>query len=449
MPYSGAGTSDSAKSYPLTLKDKIPPNNTEAEQAVLGAVLLDSDAIGTVLQYIRAESFYSLSHQKIFQAIIDLYNRGQRVDILVISEYLRQEGLLDSAGGTAYIASLTDTVPSTANVAYYAKIVLDTAIRRSLLKVSHHITADVFDETVTYSTVLEQAQKNIFELTDAGKTATFRTLKEIIPEAIEMIEARSKSRGEFSGIPSGFEFLDSVTGGFQDSELIIIGARPSIGKTALALTIADHIAVAKKIPVAFFSLEMSCMQLTHRLFSLESRVSSSKLRSGNLRLEDFAKIQDAAGRLYGSPMYIIDMPNMKLLDLRAMARQLCLREGVKIIFIDYLGLITSENTAIPRHERFAEISQSLKSLARELNIPVVALSQVGRDAEGTAPTLANLRESGAIEQDADVVMFLHRAQRENPDTELIIAKQRNGPVATIGLEFISECTRFVSKERNS
>ena len=431
-----------------TLKDKIPPNNPEAEQAVLGAILLDSDAIGTVLQYIRAESFYTIAHQKIFQAVIDLYNGGQRVDLLVISEHLRQAGLLDSVGGTAYIASLTDTVPSAANVAYYAKIVLDAAIRRSLLRVSHQIYADVFDQTVAYSSVLEQAQKNIFDLTDAGQSATFHTPKDLILEAIEIIEARAKHRDEFSGIPSGFEFLDSLTSGFQNSELIIIGARPSIGKTALALTIADYISVTKKIPSAFFSLEMSNMQLIHRLFSLESRVSSSKIRSGNLQLADFQKIQDAAGRLYEAPLYIVDMPNMKLLDLRAMARQLCLQEGVKIIFIDYLGLIASENNAIPRHERFAEISQSLKSLARELNIPVIALSQVGRDAEGTAPTLANLRESGAIEQDADVVMFLHREKRESPDTELIVAKQRNGPVATVNLEFISECTRFVSKARN-
>ena len=431
-----------------SLKDKIPPNNTEAEQAVLGAILLEADAVGMVLPYIRTESFYTFAHQKIFQAVIDLYNKGQRIDILVISDYLRQEGLLDSAGGTAYIASLTDAVPSTANVAYYAKVVRDAAIRRSLLKVSHQIYADIFDETVAYSAVLEQAQKNIFDLTDAGQSAVFQTPKDIIPEAIETIEARSKHRDEFSGIPSGFEFLDTITSGFQNSELTIIGARPSIGKTAFALTIADYVAVAKKIPAAFFSLEMSNMQLMLRLFSLESRVSSSKIRSGNLRLEDFAKIQDAAGRLYDAPLYIVDMPNMKLLDLRAMARQLCLQKEVKIIFIDYLGLIASENNMIPRHERFAEISQSLKSLARELNIPVIALSQVGRDAEGTAPTLANLRESGAIEQDADVVMFLHRAQRENPDTELIVAKQRNGPVATVNLEFISEYTRFVSKARH-
>jgi len=439
---------DTVKPFEPILKDKIPPHHLEAEQAILGAILLDSDSMGIVLQYIRADSFYALPNQKIFQAMLDLYTKGQRSDILVLTEYLRQAGLLDSAGGTAYIASLTDRVPSTANVDYYAKVVLDAAIRRALLKVSHQIAADVFDETVAHSALLEQAQKNIFDLTDAGQSATFRTPKEIIPGAIDTIEARSKHREEFSGIPSGFEFLDMITSGFQNSELIIIGARPSIGKTALALTIADHIAVARKTPAAFFSLEMSDMQLMLRLFSLESRVSSSKIRSGNLQLADFAKIQDAAGRLYDAPLYIVDMPNMKLLDLRAMARQLCIQHGVKIIFIDYLGLITSENNTIPRHERFAEISQSLKSLSRELDIPIVALSQVGRDAEGTAPTLANLRESGAIEQDADVVMFLHRAQRENPDTELIVAKQRNGPVATIQLEFISECTRFVSKARS-
>lgn len=440
------------------LKDKVPPHNLEAEQATLGALLLDAEAIGVVIRFLRADSFYSLQNQKIFQSILSLFNKGKRSDLITIIEELRQSDLLDAAGGPAYIASLTDTVPTSANVEYYAKIVLENSVRRSLLNISHKIIAQAHDQSTESRSVLENAQKQIFELTDANQSATFKTPKEIIPKAIEAIEKLYHTRDAFTGVPSGLIELDQMTSGFQKSELIIIGARPSVGKTALALTMAAHTSIKEKIPTAFFSLEMSDMQLMQRLISSESKIPSEKIRTGLLKLSDFQSIQDAAGLIYDAPLYIVDMPNMKLLDLRAMARRLRSQFDIQILFIDYLTLISSENTFIPRHEQIAEISRSLKSLARELNIPVVALSQVRRDAEGKKPMLADLRESGSIEQDADVVMFLHRDRvstsaegydRNQPiETELIVAKQRNGPIGDVDILFLPRFTKFVSKSRD-
>ena len=439
-----------------SLKDKIPPNNLEAEQATLGALLLDSEAVGVVIRYLRPDDFYALQNQKIYQAILSLFNKGERADIITITEELRQTGLLDAAGGPGYIASLTDTVPTSANVEYYAKVVLENSIRRTLLVISNKIIAEAHNESIESRAVLEDAQKQIFELTDASQFATFKTPKEILPHAIEAIEKLYHTRDAFTGIPSGLIELDQLTSGFQKSEFIIIGARPSVGKTALALTMAAHIAIREKIPLAFFSLEMSDMQLMQRLISSESRIPSEKIRTGLLKMSDFQSIQEAAGQIYDAPLYIVDMPNMKLLDLRAMARRLKAQFNIQILFIDYLTLITSENTLIPRHEQIAEVSRSLKSLARELNIPVVALSQVRRDAEGKRPMLADLRESGSIEQDADVVMFLHRERSNSKDsgekeqaieTELIIAKQRNGPIGEVEILFLPRYTKFVSKAR--
>ncbi len=436
------------------LKDKVPPHNLEAEQATLGALLLDAEAVGTVIRFLRPDSFYSLQNQKIFQAIISLYGKGQRSDLITLTEELRQTGLLDAAGGPGYIASLTDIVPTSANVEYYARVVLESSVRRSLLKISYKIISDAHDESTASRAVLEEAQKQIFELTDANQLATFKTPKELIPRVIEAIEKLYHTKDAFTGIPSGLIELDQMTSGFQKSELIIIGARPSVGKTALALSMAAHTAIKEKIPTAFFSLEMSDMQLMQRLISSEARISSQNIRTGLLKMSDFQSIQDAAGHIYDAPLYIVDMPNMKLLDLRAMCRRLRAQFDVQIIFIDYLTLISSENSMIPRHEQIAEISRSLKSLARELNIPVVALSQVRRDAEGKRPMLADLRESGSIEQDADVVMFLHRervASGKDGDrdqaieTELIVAKQRNGPIGDIDIIFLPKYTKFVSK----
>jgi len=429
------------------LKDKVPPHNLEAEQATLGALLLDAEAVGTVIRYLRPDNFYSIQNQKIYQAIISLFNKGQRCDLITITEELKQTDMIASAGGPSYIASLTDTVPTSANVDYYAKLVLETSVRRALLGVSHKIIAEAHNESTTSRALLEEAQKQIFELTDSNQTASFKTPKELIPRAIAAIEKLYHTRDSFTGVPSGLIELDQMTSGFQKSEFIIIGARPSV-------SMATHMAVREKIPTAFFSLEMSDMQLMIRMISSEAKIPSEKLRTGLLKMSDFQSIQDAAGHIYDSPLYIVDMPNMKLLDLRAMARQLRTQYDIQILFIDYITLISSENSYVPRHEQIAEISRSLKSLARELNIPVVALSQVRRDAEGKKPTLADLRESGSIEQDADVVMFLHRERlsskdtgEQGVDTELIVAKQRNGPIGDIDIVFLPRYAQFVSRSK--
>ena len=431
------------------LKDKVPPHDAEAESATLGAILLDPDAIDIVTQHLRPDNFYSVQNRKIFAAILALYADGKNVDLITLTECLRLNGELDNVGGPGYLATLTDKVPTSANVEYYAKIVLDRSVRRKLLNISAKITADSRSETEESRAILEEAQKQLFELTDASQSASIESPKELIPEAIGAIERLYKNRDSYSGIPSGFADLDAMTSGFQNSELIIIGARPSVGKTALALTMAANIAIKKKIPTGFFSLEMSGLQLMLRILSTESHISTHSIRTGFLKLSDLETIQDAAGRIYEAPLYFVDMPNMRLLDLRSVARRLRTQYGAEIIFIDYLTLITSENTLLPRHEQIAEISRSLKALARELNIPIVALSQVRRDAEGKTPTLADLRESGSIEQDADVVMFLHRergATEEAIETKLIVAKQRNGPVGDVDILFRPKYTEFVSKD---
>ncbi|MDR1930670.1 MAG: replicative DNA helicase [Treponema sp.] len=435
------------------LKDKVPPHNDEAEQAALGAMLLDNDAIDTAIQYIRADDFYSNANRRVFKAVLNLYNQGrQRADIITVVAELRQAGELDGAGGPAYVASLTNVVPSSANIDYYAKIVQDCSLRRSLIKISGEINLRSFDESIESGQLLEETQQKIFELDEERRTVSFKSAKELIPQAIDMIESLYHSKEAYTGIASGFDDLDKLTSGFQKSELAIIGARPSVGKTALALSMAAHISVGKKIPTAFFSLEMSDMALALRLISAEARIESEKIRSGFLQPQDFHGLMTAAGRIYEAPLYIVDTPGMKLLDLRAQARRLCVQQEVKIIFVDYITLISSDNYQLPRHEQIAEISRSLKSLARELNIPIVALSQLRRDAEGKKPNLADIRESGSIEQDADLVMFLHRPREsdlkggkeaEDGTTELIIAKQRNGPVGTVKIVFLPRYAKFV------
>jgi len=440
------------------LKDRIPPHNDEAEQATLGALLLDEEAITTAIRYLRPDDFYSNANRRVYQAVLSLFNKGRKADIITVIEELRQEGELDASGGPSYIASLTSVVPTSANIDYYARIVQDGSIRRALLRIGGDINARSFDEATDSRLIVEEAQRQIFELTDNRQTLTFKSAKEIIPKTIEAIERLYNTKDAFTGVPSGIGELDAMTSGFQKSELIIIGARPSVGKTALALTMASHICIKEKISAAFFTLEMSDMALMQRLISSEARIESEKIRTGLLKPSDFHSLMEAAGRIYEAPLYIVDMPNMKLLDLRAQARRLRAQQKVEIIFVDYLTLISSENYTLPRHEQIAEISRSLKSLARELDIPVVALSQVRRDAEGKRPTLSDIRESGSIEQDADLVMFLHRERESDKrvegerlkaiPTELIIAKQRNGPTGTVDIVFLPSYTKFESLSRN-
>ena len=429
-----------------TLKDKVPPHDIEAERAVLGALLLNWGAMGDVIGKLRPERFYSLQNQVIFEALTELFSHNIQGDTLTLVDQLRKNNKLEQAGGTAYIASLTDTVPSSANIEYYAEIVLDRATRRDLIKISSELKAESFDLGKESTALLDTAEQRIFALAERNETTVIHDARNIMIKEIEIIDARYNSKNEFTGVPTGFGKLDTYTSGFQNSELIIIGARPSIGKTALALSMMQNIALEKNIPCGFFSLEMPYESIGMRILSQESRVPMHKMRSGMLKYEDVKKIQDAAGRWFEAPLYTVDTPNMKLLELRAMARRMVKNHKVKIIFIDYIGLITTENPNAPVYDQMSEVSKSLKALARELEIPIVALCQVARAAEGEPPNLAQLRGSGSIEQDADVVMFLHRERlkEETPVQEatLILAKQRNGATGDIKISFVPAYSKF-------
>lgn len=432
-----------------SLKDKVLPNNQDAEQAVLGALLLNWGAMSDVISKLKPERFYATRNQIIFEALTKLFAKNIQGDTISLLNELTVEGNLEKAGGAAYIASLTDTVPSAANIDYYADLVIDRALRRDLIKISTEIKASAFELNRDSQTILDSAEQKVFALAERNETTEIHSAKEIMIKEIEIIESRYKNKNSFTGIPTGFATLDTYTSGFQNSELIIIGARPSIGKTALALSMMQHICIERKIPTGFFSLEMPYTSIGMRFLSQEARVSMSKIRSGMLKIDDIKKIQEAASRWYEAPFRIVDTPNMRLLDLRAMARRMVHNFGVKIIFIDYIGLITVEDTSAPVYEQVSEISKSLKALARELDIPIVALCQVARDAEGQEPNLAQLRGSGSIEQDADVVMFLHRDRLKeevgSQEAKIILAKQRNGATGDINIMYLPSFTKFENK----
>jgi len=429
------------------LRDSVPSHNDEAEVACLGAVLIDPEALPSIIHLVRPEDFYKAAHQRIYEAALGLFDRGQSIDLITLTDELRGRGSLEQCGGLASISRLTSAVPTSANVEYYAKIVQAASIRRSLNRISQEIIAQSHDEQSEIRVILEEAERKIFDISDRHQTGTYHHAKEIVRQTFDAIEKHYHSKSEYTGIPSGFKELDQLTMGFQNSEFIVIGARPSVGKTALALTIASNISIRNRVPVGFFSLEMSSMAIMQRLLSMEARLDSQRMRTGMLSPADFGRITEACGRLYEAPLFISDSPDLKLLDLRAQARRMKSHQDVKIIFIDYITLIGSENRDLPRHEQIAEVSRSLKSLARELAIPVIALSQVRRETEGKKPTLADLRESGSIEQDADVVIFLHTEDLKAEVREVSIAKQRNGPVGDFKLAFLSKYTKFEPLER--
>ncbi|HOE75255.1 MAG TPA: replicative DNA helicase [Rectinema sp.] len=439
-----------------SLKDKLPLYNGDAEQACLGALLLDPESINNVLRYLRPDSFYDSANQEVFEALLAMHEKGQKPDLITLSEELRSRGSLERIGGSAYIASLASFTPSAANIEYYAKIVQEMATRRRLVHLSAETAAMAHEETKDIDAVLDEIQAKIFEISQNRRTADYHSAKEIVTETMLLIEKLSTDPSAFTGIPSGISDLDTLTNGLQKSEFIVIGARPSVGKTALALTMAAHASINLKIPVAFFSLEMSESAIMLRLIASEARIPADRIRTGRIKTTDYDSLMEAASRIYEAPLYIVDLPNMKLLELRTMARRLVLERGVKIIFIDYLTLITHENADLPRWEQIAAISRSLKALARELDIPIVALSQLKREAEGKQPTLADLRESGSIEQDADLIIFLHRdreisktyeSQSDQIETDIIVAKQRNGPTGKAPAWFKSSYAKFVNMER--
>jgi len=432
-----------------TLNDKVPPHNIEAEQAVLGALLIDWDAMSNVVSTLRADRFYSLQNQIIYETMQKLFSKNIRCDTISLINELTVDENLEKAGGAAYIASLTDIVPSAANIDYYSGLVSDRAARRDLIKISQELKASSYDLQKDSESLLDSAEQKIFALAERNETTEIYGARQIMIKEIQIIEARYKSKNQFTGVPTGFAKLDIYTSGFQNSELIIIGARPSIGKTALALSMIQNIACEKRIPCGFFSLEMPYESIGMRLLAQEARVSMTKIRSGMLKMDDVKKIQDAAGRWFEAPLYTVDTPNMRLVDLRAMARRMVMKNGVKIIFIDYIGLIATDDPKKQVFEQVSEISKSLKALARELEIPIVVLCQVARDAEGQEPNLAQLRGSGSIEQDADVVMFLHRDRLKDEvaaqEAKIILAKQRNGATGDIPIMFLPAYSKFESK----
>lgn len=438
----------------MELQDKIPPHSHEAESAVLGSLLLDWGAMSETATVLRKEHFYSYQNQAVYEAMLTLYKHNVRGDSLSVISELEKNDVLDKAGGASYVASLTDIVPTAANINYYTEIVLDKALRRELLAATAEIRAECFDKVKEAKSVLEEAEKAIFSLSDVAQKAKVYDMRDVVSKTIETIDARYKNNSELTGIPSGINELDSLTSGFQPAEFIVIGARPSIGKTAFALSMMQKIAIEKNIPCAFFSLEMSYQSIGQRFLSQVARIAGNKLRSGQLSMADFQKLQDAAGMCYNAPLFLVDVPNMKLMELRALARRVRINHNVEIIFIDYIGLITTDNPQSPVYEQVSEISKSLKSLARELNIPIVALCQVARDAEGQPPNLAQLRGSGSIEQDADVVIFLHRDRKimeehENvQDAKCILAKQRNGATGEVVMKFFPAYTKFENSAKD-
>ncbi len=437
---------------------RVPPHNNDAEKAVLGAVMLDTEALEIVLDYLRADDFYRAAHQKIFEIIMQLDGNHDPLDIITVTDMLKREQALDACGGTSYISELTSSVPSSANVGYYAQIVQSASVKRRLIRASSKIMEQSYSDIEDHKEILADAEKLIFDILEGNQVkGGYRTSIDVINETINMIEKLYQAGGDYTGVPSGFPELDKMTSGFQPSDFIVIGARPSVGKTAFALSIVNYMAL-KKIPVGFFTLEMAGRSVMQRLLSMESRIDLQKIRSGLLKHSHFHSLTEAAARLYEAPLFIDDTPNIKLLDLRAQARRMKKNEQVQAIFIDYIGLVEPEVRGnVPRHEQVAIVSRSLKALARELDIPVICLSQVGRQSEGKEPNLADLRESGSIEQDADVVLFIHRDRGEGDqeqedtkrllETDVILAKQRNGPVGHFKLGFNKRYTRFESLTR--
>jgi len=432
----------------------------EAEQSVLGGILLDNQALNAAQEILSDSDFYSDAHKKIFRAMQDLADRGEPVDLITLSDHLRDKKQLDQVGGAAYLASLVDSVPSAANISYYAKIVREKAILRSLISSATDILTKSYEQASEVDDSLDEAEHAIFEISQNKIRRSFYPLKEIIKDSFRTIERLYESKELITGVPTGFDKFDELTSGLQRSDLIIIAGRPSMGKTAFALNIARHAAVESNIPVAIFSLEMSKEQIAMRLLSSTAKVDSQRIRKGFLGEMDWPKLTNAAGLLSEAPLFIDDTPALTVLEMKAKSRRLKAEHGLGLIIIDYLQLMRGTAYRESREQEISEISRSLKALAKELNVPVIALSQLNRKVEDRTnrrPQMADLRESGAIEQDADVIVFIYRDEvynksEDNPKkgiAEIIIAKQRNGPISTVELAFLEKYTSFENLTRTT
>lgn len=435
--------------------DKLPPQNIEAEQSVLGAIMIENDAFLKVIEIISREDFYKESHKKIFDAMIYLFEKNEPIDLITIAEELRKRNEIDAVGGESYLSVLASQVPTSANVRYHSKIIREKALLRTLIKSASEIAGKVYEDNLDADELVDHAERIIFNISDKRTKASFVSLKELIKGSFETIEHLYDKKSAITGVASGFNDLDERTSGFQRGDLIVIGGRPSMGKTAFSLNLARYVGVEMKEPVAIFSLEMTKEQLAMRMLCAEAMVDSNSVRKGFIRKEDWGKLTNAAGRLTEAPIFIDDSSNISILEMRAKARRLKMEyKGLSLVVVDYLQLMRGRGSfEKSREQEISEISRSLKALAKEIEVPVIALSQLNRGVETRSgnkrPTLADLRESGAIEQDADVIIFLYREEVYNKNTpekgkaEINIAKQRNGPTDTIYLTFFPNYTRFI------
>ena len=437
--------------------DRVPPQNIEAEQAVLGAMLLEREAIAKVMEKLRSEDFYREAHKVIFNAMLELYNRNEAVDLVTVTEVLKKNGKLEDVGGIAYVTSLANAVPTAANVVYHAGIVEEKSILRQLVRSATEIAELGYEGSEDVSDIIDSAEKKILDISNRKKDTDFVPINNIVMDSFKDLEALMNNKNGLTGLPTGFVDFDNLTSGLHGSDFIILAARPSMGKTALSLNIVQNVAIrsgrqtdGKPKVVAFFSLEMSKEQLVQRMLCAEANIDSQRLRIGELRDEDWMQLIQTADALSAAQIYITAM------EMRSRARRLKAEHGLDLIVVDYLQLMQGSgkrNLSGDRQQEVSEISRSLKALARELNVPIIALSQLSRSVESRQvkrPMLSDLRESGSLEQDADIVMFLYREDYYNPETEnkniteLIVAKHRNGPVGTINLFFHKQFTKFVS-----
>jgi len=430
---------------------KVLPQNIEAEQSVLGGILIDNEALPRVLEIIEPNDFYRDNHKKIFLAFLELFENNTPLDIITVTELLQKKGELTNIGGATYLASLVDSVPTTANITHYAKIIKEKSILRSLIAKATDIVNLGFEASEDVAEILDKAEEAIFSITQQRIQTSYYSIKEIIKQTFETIEELSSKKDSVTGIPTGFIDFDRLTAGLQPSDLIIIAGRPVMGKTSFTLNIAQHAATRAGVPVGFFSLEMSKEQLALRMLCAEARINSQKIRSGFLSERDWLRLTDAAATLSEAPIFIDDTPALSVLEIRAKARRLKSEHNIGLIIVDYLQLMKGKGRVDTREREISEISRSLKALAKELNIPVVAVSQLNRrveERENKRPRLADLRESGAIEQDADLIVFIYRDEVYNEDTpdkgiaEIIIGKQRSGPTGVVKLAFLDKYTRF-------
>ena len=431
--------------------ERLPPQNLDAEQAVLGSMLLEEAAMVQAAELLEERAFYKDAHRKIFAALLALYKASVPVDLVTLTEELKRRNLLEEVGGASYLATLTSVVPTAANVEYYCRIVKQKAILRDLIRATTQIAGDCYEEAVEPDLLLDKAESLIFDIASKKLKRDAIAMKDIIKSSIEMIDALYQRKGMITGLPTGFLELDQQLAGLQPADFIVIAGRPAMGKSSFTLCVAEHIALIQKAGVAIFSLEMSKENLVQRMLCSHARINAHNVRSGMLSTSDWPNLTKAAGKLSEAPIFIDDSPSISILELRAKARRLKSRHSINLVILDYLQLMEESSYAENRQQEISAISRSLKALARELNVPVIAVSQLSRAPErreSFRPRLSDLRESGAIEQDADVVLMLFREDYYNLTdenkglAEIIIAKQRNGPTGTVKLAFIKEYTRF-------